>query len=373
MKAAMALLASCLFIGAQAFAGDSITEKVLGKLPDGAVVHVYMLKNAKGVEAVLSDYGARVISLNAPDRNGKMADVIVGGDTIASLINPKDDYLGALVGRCANRIAKGKFSVEGRVYNLAKNEPPNHLHGGLKGFDKVFWKATPSLTKDGPQVVFTYLSKDGEEGYPGNLSVTATYILQDDNSLKIDIEATTDKMTVCNITSHACFNLAGEGNILKHRLMIPADYITPVDPELIPNGTLMRVLGTPFDFSNPAAIGSKIEMPDGQLRIAKGYDHNWIIKKKSEETSLMARIYDPISGRVMEVSSNQPGLQFYSGNRFDSKAIGKGGKAIEFRNGFCLEPQHYPNSPNKSSFPSVALMPGEVYKNIIIYKFSTAK
>jgi aldose 1-epimerase len=339
-----------------------------GAMPDGREVSIYTLKNAKGAEARITDYGGLVVSLKTPDRHGNMADVVLGFDNLDDYVK-KSPYFGALVGRYGNRIAKGKFTLDGVEYTLATNNGPNSLHGGLKGFDKVLWQADAEPTAEGPSLRLTYLSKDGEEGYPGNLSVTAVYTLTDDNSLRLEYTATTDKDTVVNLTHHSYFNLRGHGTILDHVLYINADKFTPVDSTLIPTGELRPVDGTPFDFRTPTAIGARINQDDQQLKFANGYDHNWIINNPGS-VRLMARVTEPETGRVLEVWSDQPGLQFYTGNFLDGTVTGKGGWTYQFRDAFCMEPQHFPDSPNHPEFPSVELKPGETYHNTIIYRFS---
>jgi aldose 1-epimerase len=301
-----------------------------------------------------------------------MEDVVLGYDKLDDYIKDTP-YFGALIGRYGNRIAKGKFTLDGKEYTLAVNNGPNALHGGLKGFDKVVWEPKILATPNGPSLELTYVSKDGEEGYPGTLSVKAVYTLTDDNALKLEYTATTDKDTVVNLTHHSYFNLAGKGDILNHEVMMPADKFTPVDSTLIPTGELKPVDGTPFDFRTPTAIGARIKQDDEQLKFGGGYDHNWVINKPMGQLGLMARVYEPTTGRVMEVWSTEPGLQFYSGNFLDGKNTGKGGWVYQFRNGFCMEPQHYPDSPNQPNFPSVVLKPGQVYQNTILYKFSVKK
>jgi aldose 1-epimerase len=278
-----------------------------------------------------------------------------------------------MIGRYGNRIAKGKFTLDGKEYTLAVNNGPNALHGGLKGFDKVVWEPRVMATLDGPSLQLRYTSKDGEEGYPGTLTVKATYTLAEDNELKLEFTATTDKDTVLNLTQHSYFNLAGKGDILNHQVMMPADKFTPVDSTLIPTGELKPVEGTPFDFRTPTAIGARIGQDDEQLKFGGGYDHNWVITKPMGQLGLMGRVYEPTTGRVLEVFSTEPGLQFYTGNFLDGKLTGKGGWVYQFRNGFCMEAQHYPDSPNQPNFPSVLLKPGEVYRNTIIFKFSVQK
>jgi aldose 1-epimerase len=341
---------------------------------EGSQVDLYTLRNAKGLEARIINYGGIVVSLKVPDRNGQFGDVVLGFDDLNGYLSPEflksNPYFGALIGRYGNRIGKAKFTLDGKVCALAANNGPNHLHGGIKGFDKVVWEARP-LQGEEPSLELHYLRKDGEEGYPGNLNVTAVYTLTNDNGLKIEFTAVTDKDTVVNLTHHSYFNLAGKGDILGHEVMINADKFTPVDSTLIPTGELRAVAGTPFDFTSPAAIGARINQDNEQLKFGKGYDHNWVINKPAGEFGVMARVYEPTSGRVLEVLSTEPGLQFYSGNFLDGALKGRGGWVYQFRNGFCMEPQHYPDSPNKPDFPSVVLKPVQTYRNTIIYRFST--
>ena len=348
---------------------DSITEAPFGVDGAGKPVTLYTLRNINGAQATICNYGGLVTSLMMPDKDGFFGDVVLGYDNVAAYIKDTP-YFGALIGRYGNRIAKGKFTLDGKEYTLATNNLPNALHGGVKGFDKVLWTAKSVQSADGPSLELTYVSKDGEEGYPGNLSVKAVYTLTEDNSLKLEYTATTDKATVVNLTHHSYFNLAGKGDILNHTVMIAADKFTPVDSTLIPTGELKPVEGTPFDFRTPATIGARIGQEDEQLKFGKGYDHNWVINKPMGQMGVMARVSEATSGRVLEVSSDEPGLQFYSGNFLDGTLTGKGGWVYQFRNGFCMEPQHYPDSPNQPSFPSVVLKPGETYHNTIVYKFS---
>ncbi len=348
---------------------NAITSEPFGTTKEGTSVSLYTLRNSKGAEARISNYGGLVVSLTMPDRNGQYADVTLGYDNLDGYLK-ETPYFGALIGRYGNRIAKGKFTLDGKEYTLATNDYPNTLHGGLKGFDKVVWKAKAVQTPAGPSLRLTYVSKDMEEGYPGNLSVTAVYTLTDNNELRLDYTATTDRDTVVNLTHHSYFNLAGKGDILNHQVMIKSDAITPVDKTLIPTGELRPVKGTPFDFNTPTAIGARIGQDDEQLKFGGGYDHNWVISKPAGVLGLMASVYEPTTGRTMEVLSTEPSLQFYSGNFLDGKITGKGGWSYQHRNGFCMEPQHYPDSPNKPAFPSVVLKPGQVYHNTIIYRFS---
>ena len=347
----------------------SITRQQFGEPQNGIAVDLFTLRNKKGVEAAICNYGGLVISLKVPNRAGRFGDVVLGYDKLADYIKDTP-YFGAMIGRYGNRIAKGKFTLDGKEYTLAVNNGPNALHGGLKGFDKMVWEPKILARSEGPSLQLRYTSKDGEEGYPGNLSVTAVYTLTDDNALKLEYTATTDKDTVINLTQHSYFNLAGKGDILNHSVMIPADKFTPVDSTLIPTGELKPVEGTPFDFRTPTPIGARIGQDDEQLKFGGGYDHNWVINKPMGKLGLMARVFEPTSGRVLEVLSTEPGLQFYTGNFLDGKLTGKGGWVYQRRNAFCMEPQHYPDSPNQPNFPSVVLKPGQVYKNTIVFKFS---
>jgi aldose 1-epimerase len=346
-----------------------ISKQPFGKTPDGQTVELYTLRNSKGAEATIMTYGGIVVSLKVPDKNGQMGDVVLGYDNLDGYVKNNSPYFGALIGRYGNRIGAAKFTLEGKTYTLAANNGPNSLHGGLKGFDKVMWKAKP-LTDAALEL--TYLSKDGEEGFPGNLEVTAVYTLTEDNALRVGFTAKAEKATVCNLTQHSYFNLRGQGNgdILGHEVYINSDKTTPVDKELITTGGYAPVDGTPFDFRKPTTIGARIDNPDTQLQYGPGYDHNWVINKPFGKLGLQARVYEPTSGRVMEVWSTEPGLQFYAGNFLDGTITGKGGKVYQRRTGFAMEPQHYPDSPNKPMFPTTELKPGQTYKNTIVYKFS---
>ena len=366
LVAAAALLAGCAGPGAHP---THIAKLPFGTAPDGQAVDIYTLRNDKGAEARIMTYGGIVVSLKVPDKNGQLGDVVLGYDKLDSYV-ANSPYFGALVGRYGNRIAKGHFALDGVTCTLATNNYPNALHGGVKGFDKRVWSATTSESADGPQLVLHYVSRDGEEGYPGNLDVTATYTLMRDNALRLQYKAETDKDTVLNLTHHSYFNLAGQGGVLNYLVMIPADRFTPVDATLIPTGELRPVENTPFDFRAPTAIGARIGQDDEQLKYAGGYDHNWLINKSFGKLTLMARVSDPESGRVMEVWSTEPGLQFYTGNFLDGTITGKGGRVYGPRSAFCMEPQHYPDSPNRPEFPTVELKPGQIYENTIIYRFS---
>jgi len=346
-----------------------IISRVFGKTPSGETVELYTLRNAHGMEAAISTYGGVLVSLKVPDRTGALGDVVLGFDDFQGYLLPPP-YFGAIIGRYGNRIGHARFTLDGVQYTLAKNDGDNSLHGGKRGFDKVLWKAKP-LT--GQSLQLTYLSKDGEEGYPGNLSVTVVYTVTDKNELKIDYSATTDKDTVLNLTNHSYFNLSGQGNgdILHDQLTLYASRFTPVDKGLIPTGELRSVAGTPFDFRQPHAIGERIGSDDGQIVLGGGYDHNFILDRSGAGLSLAARVTDPKSGRVLEVLTTQPAIQFYTGNFLDGTIHGKGGKVYGRRSALCLETQHYPDSPNHPSFPSTELKPGAVYHTTTVYRFST--
>jgi aldose 1-epimerase len=350
----------------------NISKAPFGKTPDGKKVEIYTLHNTNGVEARICTYGGIVVSFKAPDRNGKMGDVVLGYDNLDGYLT-NSPYFGALIGRYGNRIAKGKFTLDNVNYTLATNNAPNSLHGGLKGFDKRVWRAKVIKGDDGGALELTYLSKDGEEGYPGNLKVKAVYTLMPDNGLRVEFTATTDKDTVINLTQHSYFNLAGGGDVLGHKVFIDADKFTPVDETLIPTGELRSVEGTPFDFRQPTAIGERIQQDDRQLKFGKGYDHNFVLNHPKGRLDVIAQVAEPVSGRVLEVLSTEPALQFYTGNFLDGTITGKGGQVYNFRNAFVMEPQHYPNSPNQPDFPSTALRPGQVYHNTIIFRLSTSK
>ncbi len=341
-----------------------------GTLPDGVAVKRYTLRNARGMEAKIATYGGIVTYLTAPDREGRFADVVLGYDNLDGYLRDSP-YFGALIGRYGNRIARGRFTLQGQTYSLATNDGPNSLHGGKKGFDKVVWDVVKAeVTAEGPELVLSYFSHDGEEGYPGNLRVEAVYTLTGDNALRLDYKASTDRATVVNLTQHSYFNLRGQGDVLDHVVQIDADRFTPVDSTLIPTGELRAVAGTPFDFREPTAIGARVNADDEQLRFGKGYDHNWVTNGPAGTVALRTRVYEPTTGRVLEVSSSEPGLQFYGGNFLDGSITGKGGWTYAFRNGFCMEPQHFPDSPNHPEFPSTVLKPGETYRNTIVYRFS---
>lgn len=366
-----AVLAGCAGVSSQSKPAQ-ISAQPFGTTREGTPVTLFTLRNANGVEARICNYGGIVVSLKVPDRNGRLGDVVLGYDRLEDYLK-ESPYFGCLIGRYGNRIARGQFTLNGHTYTLATNNGPNHLHGGIKGFDKVVWEPKVLATPEGPALELRYLSRDGEEGYPGNLSVVAVYTLTSDNALKLEYTATTDKDTVVNLTQHSYFNLAGKGDILGHLVMINADRYTPVDSTLIPTGELPSVEGTPFDFRKPTAIGARIGQENQQLKFGNGYDHNWVISKPMGKFGLQARVTEPTTGRVLEVFSTEPGLQFYSGNFLDGTLTGKGGWVYQFRNGFCMEPQHYPDSPNQPNFPSVVLKPGQVYQHTLMYRFSVQR
>jgi len=351
-----------------------LKKAAFGKTKDGQPVGIYTLTNTGGMEVAITNYGGVVVSIKAPDRNGKFADVVLGFDTFDAYLN-NTPFFGALVGRYGNRIAKARFTLDGHEYHLAANDNGNTLHGGLKGFDKRLWQAKDVSTKEIPALELTCLSKDGEEGFPGNLSVTVTYSLTPKNELKIDYAATTDKDTVLNLTNHSYFNLAGQGerDILSHLMMINADRFTPVDATLIPTGELKSVAGTPLDFRKPTAIGARIDADDQQMKFGRGYDHNFVLNRKGGELILAARVTEPSSGRVLEVLTTQPGLQFYTGNFLDGTIHGKAGKVYPRRSAFCMETQHFPDSPNQPQFPTAVLKPGEHFQSTTVFRFSTVK
>lgn len=350
-------------------AKGSMTKTDFGKTPDGQSVELYTLRNSKGMEAQICNYGGIVTTLKVPGNDGKFDDVVLGYDNLDGYLK-SSPFFGCIVGRYGNRIGGAKFTLDGKTYTLAVNNGPNSLHGGIKAFDKVVWKVVKAT---GNSLELQYTSKDGEEGFPGNLDVTAIYSVTDDNELCLDYKAKTDKPTVLNLTHHSYFNLAGQGtgDILGHEVFINSDKITPVNKDLIPTGDYASVEGTPLDFRTPTAIGARIDSPDQQLQFGSGYDHNWVINKPANHLGLQARAYDPKTGRVMEVWSTEPGVQFYTGNFLDGTITGKGGAVYKRRSGFCFEPQHYPDSPNKPNFPSVVLRPGQTFKSTIIYRFST--
>lgn len=347
-----------------------VTRAPFGKLADGRAVELYTLRNANGVEAKITNYGGIVVSLRAPDRRGRFADVVQGFDSLNEYVK-SSPYFGALVGRFANRIARGRFTLDGKTYQLATNNGPNHLHGGVRGFDKAVWQARPLTTSRGPALELRLFSRNGDEGYPGNLWTRVLYTLTNANELRLDYSAVSDRATLVNLTHHSYFNLRGEGNgdILNHRLTLFANHFLPTDSTSIPSGELRPVRGTPFDFRRATAIGGRINAPDQQLRFGKGYDHNYVLRSRRGVLGLAARVHEPVSGRVMTVYTTEPGLQLYSGN-FLNGVRGKNGHSYARRSGFCLEAQGFPDAPNKTNFPSTVLRPGQTYRQTTLYRFS---
>lgn len=352
--------------------GASVSQTAFGHLPDGSAVELFTLSNGRGMEVRAITYGATIQAIRVPDAHGASGDVALGFDSLAGYLGPPPSpYFGAIVGRYANRIANGRFTLDGRVYRLATNNGPNHLHGGVRGFDKVNWHGEPFRHGDSVGVTFTRTSPDGEEGYPGTLSVRVTYTLSPANELTIDYLATTDKATPVNLSQHTYFNLRGEGSgdILGHVLMIAADSFTPVDSTLIPTGTIAPVAGTPFDFRAATAIGARINAPDQQLTHGHGYDHNFVLTRTQPGLVHAARVIEPTTGRALDVYTTEPGMQFYSGNFLDGTVRGKAGHIYPHRGGFCLESQHYPDSPNHPAFPGTILQPGEEYRSRTVWVF----
>jgi aldose 1-epimerase len=364
------ILFSGLFalVSMAAEAKTTVTSQPFGKMPDGTSVEIYTLSDGP-YEARITTFGGVLVSLKVPDRSGKVGDVVLGFDNlegyVANFNGPSDAFLGALIGRYANRIARGSFTLDGNKYSLPKNNGDNTLHGGPHGFNNVVWRA--KLVANG--VELTYVSKDGEAGFPGNLTAVVRYTLVK-GDLRIEYSATTDKDTVVNLTNHAYFNLAGQGNILDHQLTLYASRFTPVDAGLIPTGELKPVESTPFDFRKATAVGVRIDANDEQLHLGHGYDHNWVLDSGGGKLTEAAEVYDPNSGRVLKVLTDQPGIQFYSGNFLDGSIRGKGGKPLERRSALCLETQHFPDSPNHPDFPTTELKPGERYHTVTVYSFS---
>ncbi|WNL41820.1 aldose epimerase family protein [Halomonas sp. PAMB 3264] len=358
----------------------AIEKTSFGQLADGRKVDRYRLTNANGVELEVINYGGTIVSLKVPDSEGHLDDVVLGFDALDGYLSDTyrqvNPYFGALIGRYGNRIADGRFALNGETYTLATNDGGNHLHGGEQGFDQVLWEAEPFENETGSGLALSYVSADGEEGYPGELSVEVSYTLTDQNELIIDYSAETDKATPVNLTQHSYFNLAGEGHasIEEHQLMLNADTFTPIDDTLIPTGERREVAGTPFDFTRPTAIGERIDQDNEQLAFGQGYDHNFVIDRGDADNDalvLAARVWEPESGRVLEVETTEPGIQFYSGNFLGGELTGKRGEAYQQRSGFALETQHFPDSPNQESFPSTILEPGERYHSRTVLRFST--
>ncbi|GLB48324.1 aldose epimerase family protein [Neptunitalea lumnitzerae] len=348
-----------------------ITKVDYGTTPEGEKIEKFTLKNANGMQMEVITFGGIITSLTAPDKDGKLEDIVLGYTTPDDYFNGNPYFFGAAIGRYGNRIAKGKFSLDGTEYQLATNDGPNHLHGGKKGFDKRIWTITPVKDAESPTLQLTYVSKDMEEGYPGTLTTTITYTLTDENALEISYEATTDKKTVVNLTQHSYFNLSGNFNtILDHELQLDADKMLPVDNTLIPTGELADVAGTPFDFTTAKEIGKDIDAADDQLKKGLGYDHCWVFNGNDKSFRKVGSLYHKASGRYMEVFTDQPAIQFYSGNFLDGTKKSKNGGMYEQRSGLCLETQHYPDSPNQPAFPSTVLNPGEKYFTKTTYKFS---
>ncbi len=352
--------------------GGHVTREKFGTTGDGTPVDAFTLRNAAGLEVRAITFGGIITSITVPDRSGAMGDIALGFDSIDGYLK-SHPFFGAIVGRYGNRIGKARFGLNGTTYTLAANNGPNHLHGGVRGFDKFVWQAEPTTGRTG--VTFSRTSPDGEEGYPGTLNVRVSYELTDRNELIVEYHATTDKATPINLTQHTYFNLAGDGSgdILTHQIMINADRYTPVDSTLIPTGELAMVKGTPFDFTTPAAIGARIGDDHPQLKNGQGYDHNWVLNRIDDRLSLAARVVEPASGRTLEVSTTEPGVQFYTGNFLDGTLTGKSGHVYGRRNGFCLETQHFPDSPNKPNFPSAILKPGEEYSTRTVFTFGVER
>lgn len=361
MKAALVM---GVLIAMTITAESAVTKKSFGKMPDGTPVDMYVLKDGD-LEAHIITYGATVVSLSTPDRNHRSADIVLGFDNIDGYLSKANPYFGAIIGRYANRIAHAKFMLGNKTFTVPQNDGPNSLHGGTRGFDKVVWTAKPLANG----VEFTYMSNDGDQGYPGTLTATVVYTLSK-NVLRIEYTATTDKDTVVNLTNHAYYNLSGAADILSHELKLNAGRYTPVDATLIPTGELASVQGTPFDFRKATAIGKRINNNDEQLTRGKGYDHNWVLDNAGGKLAEAAELYESTTGRVMQVWTDQPGIQFYSGNFLDGSAKGKG-KTYAHRSGLCLETQHFPDSPNHPKFPSTELKPGQKYHTVTEWRFST--
>ena len=360
--------AACGIIEERAAGVAVISREPFGTAPSGEAVELMTLRNARGVELRAMTYGAIIVSLKVPDRAGQLGDVVLGYDSLAGYVK-SSPYFGAIVGRYGNRIARGKFTLDGKPYTLAVNNGPNALHGGLKGFDKVVWSADTIRMLEGVGIRFSYVSKDGEEGYPGTLTTTVTYTLTDSNEVHIAYEATADKATPVNLTQHTYFNLAGTGDILAHVLTLNADRFTPVDSTLIPTGDLAPVAETPFDFTAPHAVGERIGADDQQMKFGGGYDHNFVLTRADTGLALAAVLKEPTSGRTLEVRTTEPGVQFYSGNFLDGTLSGKGGMVYAHRTGLCLETQHFPDSPNQAAFPNTIVRPGETYRSRTVWRF----
>jgi aldose 1-epimerase len=348
-----------------------ITSQPFGETADGNAVHLFSLSNDHGMEVNVTNYGGIITALWVPDRWGKIDDVVLGHDTLEGYLH-RSRYFGALIGRYANRISRGQFSLNGTRYSLTQNNGENHLHGGFRGFDKVVWEAREIIESDGVGLELSYLSQEGEEGYPGNLRVVVTYRLTEENELRLDYFATTDKETIVNLTNHSYFNLAGGGTVLSHELTINADRFVAVREGLIPTGEIKQVKDTPMDFTHATQVGARIKVKDDQLIVAGGYDHNFVLRTNGNRLHQAAKIHEPTTGRVLEVLTDQPGLQFYSGNFLDGTIVGKNGRAYVKYSGCCLEPQHFPDAPNQPSFPSTLLKPEERCQQTTILRFSVS-
>jgi aldose 1-epimerase len=368
MKPAIVLIA--LTTAVSLAAAPKIEQRPFGTA-DGKPVNLYTLKNAAGMEVTITNYGGIVTSIKVPDRNKKFGNVALGFDNVTPY-QTTTAYFGALIGRYGNRIGKGKFQLDGKVYQIPTNDGANTLHGGTTGYNRRIWDAKDVSTPEAAALELHYMSPDGEMGYPGNLSITVRYTLEEKNGLQIQYDATTDKATVLNLTNHSYFNLAGAGSdtVLKHRLTIRAEHFTPVDGGLIPTGVVQSVEGTPFDFRKSTVIGSRIDAVNEQLKLGKGYDHNYVLTAPHNLTQWVVKVEEPSSGRVMEVYTDQPGVQLYTGNFLDGSAKGVGG-VFKFRSAICLETQHFPDSPNHPNFPSTVLRPGQKYHSVTIYRFRT--
>lgn len=355
-------------------AKPGITREPFGMAPDSQPAESFTLTNAHAMQVRITNYGGIIVSIRVPDRNGVLDDVVLGYDSLAQYVR-NSPYFGAVVGRYGNRIARGRFTLDGTEYHLAVNNGPNALHGGLRGFDKVVWHAEPVTHGDTVSLILTHVSPDGDQGYPGTVQATVTYTLSPANELLVDYRATTDKATPINLTQHTYFNLAGAGSrdVLSHLMMIDADRFTPVDSTLIPTGVLQPVDGTPFDFRTPTPIGARIDVVDTQLKNAGGYDHNFVLNHTGDTLALAARVTEPASGRTLTVTTTQPGVQFYTGNFLDGTITGKSGHAYLRRYGFCLETQHFPDSPNRADFPSTILRPGTEYHQSTVFAFGTER
>lgn len=377
MKKLLILLVPVMLLAACSMPRESGTTELnvdpanYEKTMDGKPVGLYVMENPNGIIVAITNYGGRIVSIIVPDKDGNFDDVNLGYNDVEDYRKYDEKYLGALIGRYGNRIANGRFILDSVEYTLAINNPPNHLHGGVKGYHDVVWDVVESTSE---KLVLSYLSPDMEEGYPGNLNIQVTYSLNENDELRIEYRATTDKKTVLNLTNHAYFNLAGEGSgklINDHELQINADFFTPVDSNLIPTGEIVAIEGTPFDFRNLKTIGRDIDQKDQQLEYGRGYDHNFVLNKPNlDEMTFAAKVVEPTTGRVMEVYTTEPGIQFYGGNFMAGGDVGNSGIAYEYRTGFCLETQHYPDSPNQPNFPSVELNPGETFLSTTLYKFS---